>query len=100
MEMIKNGVPTRLEFGDYGNFATLTPEAVSIERFGPTHLSAVITYNYGKDDSRVIDLCHDNLAEIDYESFGTSYESELDKIGYTPDQIRSYLNRFYVKDAE
>jgi hypothetical protein len=96
MEMITKNVPKRLEFGDYGNFATLTPENLTIEKFGNT-LCAVITWNYGPNDNRTIELCHEELNEIDYESFNTTLEAELNKIGYTSNQLEPYLGRYYVR---
>ena len=96
MEMITKNVPKRLEFGMEGNFATLTPENLIIKKFGNT-LCAVITWNYGPNDNRTIDLCHDELNEIDYESFNTTLETELNKIGYTSDQLEPYLGSYYVR---
>ena len=96
MEMITKNVPKKLAFGDCDNFATLIPENLTIEQFGNT-LCAVITWNYGPNDNRKIELCHKELNEIDYESFDTTLETELNKIGYTSNQLEPYLGRYYVR---
>lgn len=96
MEMIINNVPKRLEFGDYGNWGTLVPEAVKIEIFGESHLSAVVTYNYGKNDNRTINLCHSELDEVDWESFGTTFEKELIKLGLKTNEVQKLRNEWHV----
>lgn len=96
MEMIIKDTPKRLEFGMEGNWGTLVPEDVKIEVFGTEHLCAVITYNYGKNDNRTINLCHDDLLEVDYESFGTTFETELNKLGYKRNEVQDLGKRWYI----
>ena len=96
MEMIIKNVPKGLEFGTYGNYGTLIPESVKIEKFGSTHLYAVITYNYGPNDDRTIDLCHDELMGVDYESFGTTFEEELAKLGYKRIEIQKLSGGWHI----
>ena len=96
MEMIIKDTPKRLEFGMEGNWGTLVPEDVKIEVFDTDHLCAVITYNYGKNDDRTINLCHDDLLEVDYESFGTTFETELNKLGYKRNEVQDLGKRWYI----
>ena len=96
MEMIIKNTPKTIEFGDYGNWGTLVPESVKIEKFGVSHLSAVVTYNYGKDDNRTINLCHNELEEIDWESFDTTFEAELAKLGLKQNEIQKLRNEWYI----
>ena len=87
MEPVIKGKTRKVEFGDYGNFADLTPEAVHLvnyDKHAPIH--AVVTYSYG--DGRTIDLCHDRLVEIDFESFDTTFDDELSAIGYSQEGIK------------
>lgn len=87
--MIKNGVSRRIEFGDYDNWGTLVPEAVSltVDHYHKV-IGTRITYNYGPNDNRKIDLCGDKVEEIDFESFGTTFEAELAKVGYTREEVQ------------
>lgn len=96
MEMITKNVPKRLEFGMEGNWGTLVPEAVKIEKFGSSHICAVITYNYGKDDDRTINLCHNDLLEVDYKSFGTTFEAELEAIGYKKNEVQKLRDEWHI----
>ena len=96
MEMITKNVPKRLEYGIEGNWGTLVPEAVKIEKFGDSHICAVVTYNYGKNDNRTINLCHDELLEVDYESFDTTFEAELDKLGYKRNEIQKLSKEWVI----
>ena len=100
MEMIIKNVPKRLEFGDYGNWGTLVPESLYLRTINGDTIHAVITWNYGKDDGRTIDLCHDELHEIDFESFGTTLESELEKIGYKRNEVQKLRDVWYVIKEE
>lgn len=60
-KVVKNQ-PIRLEFGDYGNFATLTPIALGEFSYG----SYAVTFKYA--DGRTIVLCI-RPNELDIESF-------------------------------
>lgn len=100
MEMIIKDVPKRLEFGMEGNWGTLVPEAVKIEKFGSSHICAVITYNYGKDDDRTINLCHNDLLEVDYKSFGTTFEAELEAIGYKKNEVQKLRDEWHIIKME
>ena len=100
MEMITKGIAKTLEFGDEGNFGTLIPEAIYLRTINSDTIHAVITWNYGKDDGRTIDLCHEELHEIDFESFDTTFEAELNKIGYKINEVQKHRNKWYIiKDA-
>lgn len=96
MEMITKNVPNRLEFGVEGNWGTLIPEEVSLVTYNKSDVHAVIKYNYGKDDGRTINLCHDELHEVDFESFDTTLEAELEKIGYKRNEIQQLGNKWYI----
>ena len=61
--IIKNQ-PVRLEFGDYGNFATLIPTKLVITK--PNY--HIVRMSYGRNDIRTIDLCF-SLEEVDTASF-------------------------------
>lgn len=100
MEMITKNIPKRLEFGVEGNWGTLIPEEVSIATYNNFDIHAVIKYNYGKDDGRTINLCHDELHEIDFESFGTTLEAELGKIGYKVNEIQQLEDNWYIIKEE
>lgn len=86
MDMIRKGIERDLEFGDYGNKGTLTPEAVQLKTYDYRKIHAIVTYRY--DDGRTIDLAHDNVDNIDFESFGTTFEKELSNIGYRPNEVQ------------
>ena len=96
MEMITKNVPKRLEFGMEGNWGTLVPESLYLRTINGDTVHAVISYNYGKDDGRTIDLCHDELHEINFESFGTTLENELEKIGYKRNEVQQLRNKWYI----
>ena len=100
MEMITKNVPKRLEFGMEGNWGTLIPEEVSIVTYNNFDIHAVIKYNYGRDDNRTINLCHDELHEIDFESFGTTLEAELGKIGYKVNEVQQLRDKWYIIKEE
>lgn len=96
MEMITKNVPKRLEFGMEGNWGTLIPEEVGLVTYNKYDIHAVIKYNYGKDDGRTINLCHDELHEVDFESFGTTFEAELKKVGYKTNEVQQLRDRWYI----
>lgn len=96
MEMIRKNTPKKLEFGMEGNWGTLIPEEVSLVTYNKSDVHAVIKYNYGKDDGRTINLCHDELHEVDFESFDTTLEAELEKVGYKRHEIQQLGNRWYI----
>lgn len=96
MTIIKKDTPVKLEFGDYGNWGTLIPEGLYLMTSNGTDICAVIKYNYGKNDSRTIELCHNELHEINFESFGTTLENELEKIGYKRNEVQQLRNKWYI----
>lgn len=98
--MITKNVPKRLEFGMEGNWGTLIPESLYLRTINGDTVHAVITYNYGKDDDRTINLCHDELHEIDFESFGTTLEIELEKVGYKTTEVQQLRDRWYIIKEE
>lgn len=100
MEMITKNVPKRLEYGIEGNWGTLIPESLYLRTISGDTIHAVIKYNYGKDDGRTIDLCHDELHEIDFESFGTTLESELEKVGYKINEVQQLRDKWYIIKEE
>lgn len=100
MEMITKGIAKRLEFGEEGNWGTLIPEDISIVTYDNFHIHAAITWNYGKGDGRTINLCHDKLDEIDFESFGTTFEAELEKIGYKVNEVQKFRDKWYIIKEE
>ena len=96
MEMITKNVPKRLEFGMEGNWGTLVPESLYLRTINGDTVHAVITYNYGKNDGRTIDLCHENLEEIDFKSFDTTVVEELNKIGLKEKEVQIFKNQCYI----
>lgn len=95
--MIKNGVVRRIEFGDFDNWGDLVPEAISlrVDRYSKT-IGTCITYNYGPNDNRKIDLCGDHVDEIDFESFNTTFEEELAKVGFTKDEVQFNGGKLHI----
>lgn len=100
MEMITKNVPKRLEFGVPGNWGTLIPERLYLRTINGDTIHAVIKYNYGKNDGRTIDLCHHELHEIDFESFGTTLETELENIGYKVTEVQQWRDEWYIIKEE
>ena len=98
--MITKNVPKKLEFGMEGNWGTLVPESLYLRTINGDTVHAVITYNYGKDDGRTINLCHDELHEIDFESFGTTLEAELGKIGCKVNEVQQLRDKWYIIKEE
>ena len=100
MEMITKGIAKRLEFGEKGNWGTLIPEDIRLETCNNSTIHAIIKYNYGENDNRTINLCHDELDEIDFESFGTTLEAELEKIGYKMNEVQKFRDKWYIIKEE
>ena len=68
MEKIVKNQPIRIEFGDYDNFATMTP--IEILEYEPERRPHVlIRWAYPNDD-RTIDLWHPSDHDVDFDSFG------------------------------
>lgn len=66
-EIIK-GVPIRIEYGDYDNFATMIP--IEILEHRPNEWSKVlIRWQYPNSD-HTIDLWQQSDKNVDFESFG------------------------------
>lgn len=87
--MIVKGVTANICFGGYDDcVADLTPvELKKIERCGDI-LTACILYEY--PDGRSIVLTENKLREVDYSSFGTSLESEIEKTGLKMEDVKEY----------
>lgn len=96
MEMIIRNIPRNLEYGIPGNWGTLIPKDVKLVTYNNSNIHAVIKYDYGKNDNRTINLCHDELHQINFESFGTIFEDELEKIGYKPNEVQQLGNKWYI----
>ena len=99
--MIRNGVARRIEFGDYDNWGNLVPEAISlrVDRYAKT-IGTCITYNYGPNDNRKIDLCGDRVDEVDFESFNTTFEEELAKVGFTMEEVQFSGDKLHIIKME
>lgn len=104
---IVKGVNKRIEFGDYDNYGNLIPaEFDHVMTFsGNPKLSFCLLWDYADGTGRTIKLCHDNPEDIDFESFGTTFEQELKKVGLTLDEVQvidSYPDRcaYNIKDAD
>ena len=91
-EFIK-GKEVTIEFGNYDNFVDITPDSFCLESYGST-IEALITAHYS--DGREIEFVHENLNDIDFESFGTTFESELNKIGYKENEVQQVRNKLYI----
>lgn len=95
-KIVKNK-PQELEFGDYGNRGTMIPIAIEkISEISRT-LSVHILWSYDDKTERTIVLCEDDLEAVDYESFGTTYEAELAKLGITPEGVQSFGSGAYKR---
>jgi hypothetical protein len=96
-----------IEFGDYDNYGNLIPSAFDgVMTFsGNPKLSFCIVWKYADGTNRTIKLCHDNPDEIDFESFGTTFEHELKKVGLSVDDVQiidTYdgPRAYNIKDAD
>ena len=96
-----------LEFGDHGNYGNMVPiEFDRIMTFqGNSKLSFCLVWSYDDGTGRTIELTHDNPEDIDFESFGTTFEQELKKIGLNTDEVQiidSYPDRcaYIIKDSD
>ena len=95
MEIVKKNVAMRVEFGDYNNWAILVPEALKLTKMADK-IYAIITYNYGLNDKRTIDLCEHEIVNIDFNSFSTTFEKELKKLGYKSSEVQFHKNKLYI----
>jgi hypothetical protein len=88
-KIVKN-VGQKLEFGDEGNYGRMVPIAFDrVMTFGGNSvLSFCLVWDYADGTGRTIKLCHDNPEDIDFESFGTTYEQELKKVGLSSSQVQ------------
>ena len=67
MERIVKNKPIRIEFGDYGNYATMTP--IEIVEYKPNdYFKVLIRWQYPNSD-RTIELWERDDKNIDFESF-------------------------------
>jgi hypothetical protein len=104
---IVKGIKQNLEFGDYGNSGSMIRIEFDHVRTFPGNpvLSFCLVWSYNDNTGRTIELCHNNPEDIDFESFGTSYEQELKKVGLTPDEVQ-VIDRYpeprayNIKDAD
>jgi hypothetical protein len=96
-KIIKDQVQ-KLTFGDYDNTGNMIPrELQKIERYSSGSLFAHILWDYNDKTGRTIVLCEEDLDNIDYESFGTTFEKELAKIGLKPEEVQKRrYGRFQV----
>jgi hypothetical protein len=104
---IVKGAKQRIEFGDYDHYGNMIPaEFDCVMTFsGNPVLSFCLVWSYGDGTGRTIKLCHDNPEDIDFESFGTSYEQELKKVGLTPEEVQVIdgypePRAYNIKDAD
>lgn len=68
MARVMYKVERMVEFGDYGNFARLTPIAAKPFRFARNNDETVVTYAYNDGTDRTIDLVHKDR-EVDLDTF-------------------------------
>lgn len=87
---IVKGLKQNIEFGDYGNYGSMIP--IEFDRVMTFHgnpiLSFCLVWDYDDKTGRTIKLCHDNPEDIDFESFGTTFEQELKKVGLSIDDVQ------------
>jgi hypothetical protein len=101
---IIKGVKQNIEFGDYGNYGSMIP--IEFDRIMTFHgnpvLSFCLLWDYNDGTGRTIKLCHDNPDDIDFESFGTTFEQELKKVGLSIDEVQVIDNdrAYNIKDAD
>ena len=88
---IVKGLKQNLEFGDEGHFGNLIPIAFDrvMTFYGNPELSFCLVWDYDDKTGRTIKLCHDNPEDIDFESFGTTFEQELKKVGLSIDDVQN-----------
>lgn len=93
MKKIIKGVATTFEYGDWDNFVTVIPEKISLNRISDRIFADIDSKStYGMETN----FTQDNIEEIDFESFGTTLEAELNKIGFEENEVQFYGEELYV----
>lgn len=94
MEKFIKGIARVIEFGDYDNFVKITPDSFYFKSYNKHKISAVFTAHY--DNGHTIEFVDDNIAEIDFSSFGTSVAAELAKIGLKESEAQFLRKQLYI----
>lgn len=97
MKKFIKGVATTIEYGDWDNFVTVIPESVSFRTISGT-IYAIVEAHY--KDGREANFTHDDIEEIDFESFGTTFKDELNKIGFEENEVQFYGKLYIIKNED
>lgn len=85
---IKKGQGQGSEVGDFKHYGRLIPQELVGICDDHGFLFTEIRWAYNDKTNRTIVLRENDLENVDYESFGTTYDAEIQKLGLTPEGIQ------------